>query len=60
MKILVAGKGGREHALVIALDLSRSMDAQDLVPSRLTRARLKILDILERRASGPPERMRMP
>jgi len=41
-----------EQALVIALDLSRSMDAQDLVPSRLTRARLKILDILERRASG--------
>ena len=39
-------------ALVIALDLSRSMDAQDLTPSRLTRARLKILDILERRQSG--------
>ena len=41
-----------EQALVVALDLSRSMDAQDLSPSRLTRARLKILDILERRASG--------
>ena len=41
-----------EQAMVMALDLSRSMDAQDLVPSRLTRARLKILDILERRASG--------
>ena len=41
-----------EQAIVIALDLSRSMDAQDLVPSRLTRARLKILDILERRSSG--------
>lgn len=41
-----------EQALVIALDLSRSMDAQDLSPSRLTRARLKILDILERRGSG--------
>lgn len=41
-----------EQALVIALDLSRSMDAQDLSPSRLTRARLKILDILERRLSG--------
>lgn len=40
------------QALVIALDLSRSMDAQDLTPSRLTRARLKILDILERRRSG--------
>jgi len=41
-----------EQAMVIALDLSRSMDAQDLTPSRLTRARLKILDILERRTSG--------
>jgi Ca-activated chloride channel family protein len=41
-----------EQAIVIALDLSRSMDAQDLTPSRLTRARLKILDILEARSSG--------
>ncbi|HZW58923.1 MAG TPA: VWA domain-containing protein, partial [Woeseiaceae bacterium] len=41
-----------EQALVVALDLSRSMDAQDLSPSRVTRARLKILDILERRGSG--------
>lgn len=41
-----------EQAIVIALDLSRSMDAQDLTPSRLTRARLKILDILERRSVG--------
>ncbi|MEX0707499.1 MAG: VWA domain-containing protein [Woeseia sp.] len=41
-----------EQSLVVALDLSRSMDAQDLSPSRLTRARLKILDILERRRSG--------
>lgn len=41
-----------EQAMVIALDLSRSMDAQDLKPSRLTRARLKVLDILERRRSG--------
>jgi Ca-activated chloride channel family protein len=41
-----------EQAIVIALDLSRSMDAQDLKPSRLTRARLKILDILERRSAG--------
>ena len=41
-----------EQAIVIALDLSRSMDAQDLTPSRLTRARLKILDILEARQSG--------
>ncbi len=41
-----------EQALVIALDLSRSMDAQDVAPSRLQRAKLKILDILERRESG--------
>ena len=41
-----------EQAIVIALDLSRSMDAQDVAPSRLARARLKILDILERRSSG--------
>jgi len=41
-----------EQSVVIALDLSRSMDAQDLTPSRLTRARLKILDILESRSSG--------
>jgi Ca-activated chloride channel family protein len=41
-----------DQALVIALDLSRSMDAQDVAPSRLIRARLKILDMLERRGSG--------
>ncbi len=41
-----------EQALVVALDLSRSMDAQDVAPSRLTRAKLKILDMLERRKSG--------
>lgn len=41
-----------EQSVVIALDLSRSMDAQDLTPSRLTRAKLKILDILEERSSG--------
>ena len=41
-----------EQAIVIALDLSRSMDAQDLTPSRLTRARLKILDILDARQRG--------
>jgi len=41
-----------DQALVIALDLSRSMDAQDVAPSRLVRARLKILDMLERRGSG--------
>jgi len=41
-----------EQALVVALDLSRSMDAEDVAPSRLQRAKLKILDMLERRNSG--------
>jgi Ca-activated chloride channel family protein len=41
-----------EQALVIALDLSRSMDAQDVQPSRLARAKLKILGMLEQRKSG--------
>jgi len=41
-----------DQALVVALDLSRSMDAQDVAPSRLMRARLKILDMLEQRGSG--------
>jgi Ca-activated chloride channel family protein len=40
------------EALVVALDLSRSMDAGDVVPSRLARAKLKLLSLLERRASG--------
>jgi len=42
----------KETALVIALDLSRSMDAADLKPSRLTRARHKIADILHLRQEG--------
>jgi Ca-activated chloride channel family protein len=41
-----------DEALVVALDLSRSMDAGDVQPSRLVRARLKLLDLLERRAGG--------
>ena len=40
------------EALVVALDLSRSMDAGDLQPTRLARAKLKLLSLLERRASG--------
>ncbi len=39
-------------ALVILLDLSRSMDAADIKPSRLIRARYKISDILKRRKDG--------
>ena len=41
-----------EEALVVALDLSRSMDAGDVEPSRVARARLKVLDLLERRSAG--------
>ncbi len=41
-----------KSALVIALDLSRSMDANDIKPSRLSRARYKISDILKRRTEG--------
>ncbi len=42
----------QQSALVIALDLSRSMDVGDVKPSRLTRARHKIADILSRRKEG--------
>ncbi|WNM58978.1 vWA domain-containing protein [Candidatus Nitrospira allomarina] len=41
-----------ESALVMVLDLSRSMDAQDVTPSRLTRAKHKILDMLMARKEG--------
>lgn len=39
-------------ALVIALDLSQSMLAQDITPSRVIRARLKIRDLLSQRERG--------
>ncbi len=39
-------------ALVVLFDLSKSMDAQDLRPSRLVRARLKLHDLLKQRKSG--------
>ncbi len=42
----------QQAALIIALDLSRSMDASDIKPSRLTRARHKIADILSLRSEG--------
>ena len=41
-----------KSALVIALDLSNSMDAADIKPSRLTRARHKITDVLKQRKLG--------
>ncbi len=40
------------QGLVILLDLSRSMAATDVTPSRLFRARLKVEDILDRRKEG--------
>lgn len=41
-----------DSALVIVLDLSRSMDAADIKPSRLVMARYKIADILKQRKDG--------
>lgn len=40
------------EALVVALDLSRSMDATDLEPSRVARARIKLMSLLEQRLNG--------
>jgi Ca-activated chloride channel family protein len=41
-----------DAARVVALDLSRSMLADDLTPSRLERARYKLADILRRSEAG--------
>ena len=41
-----------DAALVIALDLSASMDAADVKPSRLEKARFKIDDLLKQRKDG--------
>ena len=38
--------------MVVALEVSRSMEAPDLQPSRLERAKFKILDLVERRAGA--------
>ncbi|MCH1553876.1 MAG: VWA domain-containing protein, partial [Luminiphilus sp.] len=42
----------KADALVIVLDLSQSMWAEDVQPSRIRRARQKILDILDQRDEG--------
>jgi Ca-activated chloride channel family protein len=42
----------KEDALVIVLDLSRSMWATDTQPSRIRRARQKVMDILDARKEG--------
>lgn len=41
-----------QQALVIMLDLSPSMMSEDLKPSRLVRARLKLIDLLRERKDG--------
>ncbi|HFD13220.1 MAG TPA: VWA domain-containing protein [Crenotrichaceae bacterium] len=41
-----------QSALVLALDLSESMDATDVKPNRIARARFKITDILKQRKDG--------
>ncbi len=42
----------QQSALVILLDLSASMNAQDIKPSRIARARLKLIDLLNARKEG--------
>lgn len=43
----------QEHsALIVLLDLSRSMDASDVKPSRLVRAKQKLTDLLHARKEG--------
>ena len=42
----------KQDALVVLLDLSFSMNAADLAPSRLDRARQKLLDLLKQRREG--------
>ncbi len=41
-----------QSSLVILLDLSQSMNAMDIKPSRLSRAKLELLDILKTRKTG--------
>ena len=42
----------REDALVVLFDLSTSMLAEDITPSRLVRSRQKLLDLLNRKTEG--------
>lgn len=42
----------QQDALILVLDLSVSMYAQDVKPSRITQARRKLLDILKQRREG--------
>lgn len=42
----------KEQAVMIALDLSRSMYAKDVQPNRLVRARFEVIDLLQQRKEG--------
>ena len=42
----------KDSALILIMDLSPSMLAEDIVPSRLARARYKLIDILKNRGEG--------
>ncbi|WP_051938312.1 VWA domain-containing protein [Ghiorsea bivora] len=42
----------QDSALVVLLDLSASMNAQDIKPDRLTRAKQKLTDLLHQRKEG--------
>ena len=42
----------KQDALVVLLDLSASMKSADLAPSRVDRARQKVLDLLQQRREG--------
>ncbi|MDH3643167.1 MAG: VWA domain-containing protein [Gammaproteobacteria bacterium] len=42
----------QQEALVVVLDLSRSMDAADMKPNRLAHARLKVRDLIQQRRDG--------
>ena len=42
----------QDSALVVVLDLSASMNAQDIKPDRLTRAKQKLTDLLHQRKEG--------
>nr|MDA3869101.1 VWA domain-containing protein [Gammaproteobacteria bacterium] len=41
-----------QSSLVVLLDLSQSMDAGDVKPSRIERAKLKLVDIMDARKAG--------